>query len=409
MRPAPPLTRAFAYPVITGIALMALVVTALTLSGRSLVPFVMSSLVFEGEPWRLVTSALPHGDPLHLAFNVLWLWILGTRVEEELGSLPTIGLLLVLAAGSALPEYAVLVGGIGLSGVGYGLVGFLAIAAPRDARFRDAIDRRTLVMFAGWGVLCVVTTVAGVWGVANLAHAAGALLGVLLGGAVARGDERRRIACAAATGLVLAAFVAAVWWRPAVNLSTRSDDDDAYRGYLALKADQPQEALRLYERALRLDRTEASSWYNYAIALGQVRTHRGLEGAAALDAHWRAYLLDPSEPEHRTGLGIELGPLGAAKADENCREAIRLYTAALWFVPSGAIAWNRGLCFERMDEPDLARASLELAVRLAPHLQDDLDALFAPEDARDAVPRPRLDETLRLAPDDRDGPAPARD
>ena len=28
------------------------------------------------------------------------------------------------------------------------------------------------------------------------------------------------------------------------------------------------EALRLYERALQLDGTEASSWYNYAIALG---------------------------------------------------------------------------------------------------------------------------------------------
>lgn len=95
MRPAPPLTRALAFPVTTGVALMTLVVTVFTLSGRSLVPFVMSSRVFEGEPWRLVTSALPHGDPLHLGFNLLWLWLLGTRVEKELGSLPTLALTLV--------------------------------------------------------------------------------------------------------------------------------------------------------------------------------------------------------------------------------------------------------------------------------------------------------------------------
>ena len=132
-------------------------------------------------------------------------------------------------------------------------------------------------------------------------------------------------------------------------------------------------------------------------------THRGLDGATALDAHWRAYLLDPTEPRHRTGVGIELGQLGAAQLDANCPEAIRLFTAALWFVPSGPIAWNRGVCLARMNEPDLAHASFELAGRLDPRLQDELDAQRAPPDAAPGL-RLRLDQTLEA--DDRDGPAP---
>ena len=30
-----------------------------------------------GELWRLITDVLPHVNPIHLLFNVVWLWTFG--------------------------------------------------------------------------------------------------------------------------------------------------------------------------------------------------------------------------------------------------------------------------------------------------------------------------------------------
>ena len=144
------------------ISLAAIVVTFAAMSGKTdLDPFVMSSRAFHGEPWRLAASALPHGGFVHLLFNVYWLWVLGTLLEEELGHLSTLVLAIVLAAGSAAAQFAFSTGGIGLSGVGYGIVGFLWTASRIHPRFRDAMDLRTLQLFLGWGLLCIVLTVTG--------------------------------------------------------------------------------------------------------------------------------------------------------------------------------------------------------------------------------------------------------
>ena len=48
-------------------------------------PLVMDCRAWKGQPWRLVTSALPHVDLLHLAFNLYWLWAFGTTVEGVFG------------------------------------------------------------------------------------------------------------------------------------------------------------------------------------------------------------------------------------------------------------------------------------------------------------------------------------
>jgi membrane associated rhomboid family serine protease len=43
--------------------------------------------VADGEVWRLVTSAFLHGGLLHIAFNMVLLWWLGTALERYAGSL----------------------------------------------------------------------------------------------------------------------------------------------------------------------------------------------------------------------------------------------------------------------------------------------------------------------------------
>ena len=42
-------------------------------------------LVAQGDWWRLITSAFLHYGPIHLAFNLLALWWIGTPVENYLG------------------------------------------------------------------------------------------------------------------------------------------------------------------------------------------------------------------------------------------------------------------------------------------------------------------------------------
>lgn len=286
------------------IAAMAIFVTIAIKTDRTDIdPFVMSSLTFDNEPWRLLSSALPHGDALHLIFNVVWLWVLGTRLEETLGHVTTFIIIIVLAVGSAAAEFAFAAGGIGLSGVGYGLVGCLMVLASKDRRFRDAIDRRTLILFGVWFLLCVALTLADVWNIGNVAHGSGFVLGVLIGYVLAPGARTTRIAAAAALLVAVGGSLAgAALWRPQLNLSANASVDDAYRGYKALGDKRYDLAARHIERALALDPNDAGSWFNYGIALKYVAGSRGM---TTLQAWERAVALDPTDPQMRGALERE--------------------------------------------------------------------------------------------------------
>jgi membrane associated rhomboid family serine protease len=47
--------------------------------------------LLKGRVWTLVTSLFLHGDILHLAGNMLFLYIFGNTIEEELGATKTLG------------------------------------------------------------------------------------------------------------------------------------------------------------------------------------------------------------------------------------------------------------------------------------------------------------------------------
>jgi membrane associated rhomboid family serine protease len=111
-RPTPAVTRALVAAIL-GVA----VLTSLGLVGVrtfTLVPV----LVGAGEPWRLVTSAFLHAGAVHLAFNALLLWQLGSALEPAVGPR---GLLGLAAAGMA--------------GGGFGVVAlsWLTVATPLPA------------------------------------------------------------------------------------------------------------------------------------------------------------------------------------------------------------------------------------------------------------------------------------
>jgi GlpG protein len=309
VQPAPPLSRIPAFPVVTVVAAMAIFVTLAVKTGKTdMHPFLMSSVAFDNQPWRLAASALPHLSAFHLIFNVVWLWILGTRLEETLGHVTTFVIIVVLAVGSAAAEFAFAAGGVGLSGVGYGLVGCLFVLARKDRRFRDAIDKRTLVLFAVWFVLCVILTVTDVLPVGNVAHGAGFVLGVLIGYLIAPGAKPARAAAGVAlVALVASSLAAAAVWRPQLNFSADAAVDDTLRAWDALEAKQYALAVRHLERALALDPSDAGNWFNYGVALQYAAGSRGM---TPLDAWERSLALDPTNIKTREVVLSERGRRG---------------------------------------------------------------------------------------------------
>jgi GlpG protein len=145
-----------------------------------------------GQVWRLVTPMFIHFGILHLLFNMLWLYDLGGQVEARIGSLPFLGVVLLISLCSNLPQYyfglsrfhageLLIAGGGnfgGMSGVVYGLFGYVWVRHLYHPELRYFIGRNTVFWMMGWFFLCW----AGMVGhVANVAHTGGLLLGLVLG------------------------------------------------------------------------------------------------------------------------------------------------------------------------------------------------------------------------------------
>jgi membrane associated rhomboid family serine protease len=101
------------YPVVSATAALATAVTVAWWAKIDVSVLFESPLVGRGQWWRLLTSALPHINVLHLIFNLSWLWVLGTKIERVLGHLSTLLLFRILAIGSGAFEYAFLGPGVG--------------------------------------------------------------------------------------------------------------------------------------------------------------------------------------------------------------------------------------------------------------------------------------------------------
>lgn len=145
-----------------------------------------------GEVWRLVTPIFLHFGYMHLLFNMMWLRQLGAAIEFRRGKVPYIALVLVIAIGSNLIQFAT--GGLmfgGMSGVVFGLFGYVWMRGrfhPGDGLYAP---RSVVTWMMVWLALCtfgVVGAVAGV-SIANGAHAGGLAIGCLIGWWPSRGPS----------------------------------------------------------------------------------------------------------------------------------------------------------------------------------------------------------------------------
>lgn len=167
------------------------------------VPFLYE--VQRGQIWRLVTPMFVHvGGLMHLFFNGYWLLVFGAQIETRKGSWYFLALIIGFAVVSNLAQYIVgwsmidlvavgegrplsftlgplylggPVGG-GLSGVLYGLFGYVWVKSSIDKFGGLGVSSRTSALLFGWLLLCFTGMVGPV---ANLAHLGGMVAGVVWG------------------------------------------------------------------------------------------------------------------------------------------------------------------------------------------------------------------------------------
>jgi GlpG protein len=133
-----------------------------------------------GTALRLLTPALLHFGPLHLVFNLLWLWYLGRMIEALHPGWRYALLILVTALAANLIQYAYAGSPYfgGMSGVVYGLIGYIAAwqFLARETRLR--LPPGMIVVFLV--TLVLMEVFASSW-IATAAHVGGLLAGVIAG------------------------------------------------------------------------------------------------------------------------------------------------------------------------------------------------------------------------------------
>ena len=138
--------------------------------------------VLQGQIWRLVTPILMHGSFLHIFFNLWWLKDLGGVLEWRLGWRPVSILVMVIATGSNLAQYYVSGPAfLGISGVVFGLLGFIWMKGKHDPNFGIQLPQVVVFMMLLWLVLGYTGTLERGVGlrIANTAHSAGLVMGML--------------------------------------------------------------------------------------------------------------------------------------------------------------------------------------------------------------------------------------
>ncbi|MFL0798538.1 MAG: rhomboid family intramembrane serine protease [Cellvibrionaceae bacterium] len=138
-----------------------------------------------GEWWRLVTPIFLHFSLMHVAFNCLWLWEFGRKIERYENGLYLLFLVIFIGIFSNLAQYVHTPNNPfgGMSGVVYGLLGYLWLRcklAPVPELALPPALVGILLFFLALGFTGGMDVLAG-GAIANAAHLGGFVAGGLLG------------------------------------------------------------------------------------------------------------------------------------------------------------------------------------------------------------------------------------
>lgn len=135
--------------------------------------------ILGGQLWRLITPIVIHFGILHFVFNMMWLYDLGSTVEQRQGLGRMALLVLVTAVASNLAQFFWAGPGFGgMSGVVYGLLAYAWVQGNYNPRAGIGLHQHIAIMMLAWFVICWLGLVGNV---ANMAHTAGLVCGAVLG------------------------------------------------------------------------------------------------------------------------------------------------------------------------------------------------------------------------------------
>jgi GlpG protein len=131
------------------------------------------------QAWRWFTHALMHFSILHITFNLLWWWQFGGDVEQKLGLNKLMQIFLITSLLSGAGQFIVEGANFGgLSGVVYGLAGYLWIIGTKAPQLGISIPRPVFGFMLVWLVLGYVQPY---MAIANTAHLMGLVSGLAIG------------------------------------------------------------------------------------------------------------------------------------------------------------------------------------------------------------------------------------
>lgn len=144
--------------------------------------------ILKGEFWRVITPIFLHFTLMHIVFNMMMTYQLGMAIEQMRGSLRLLLMVIVIAAFSNAAQFWF--GGErffghwvgnphfgGMSGVAYGLFGYVWIKGRLDPDSGFDLPQQTVVMMLVWYMLCVLEVIPHV---ANWCHGVGLITGVAI-------------------------------------------------------------------------------------------------------------------------------------------------------------------------------------------------------------------------------------
>lgn len=143
-----------------------------------------STMMEKYQYWRFLTPAFLHLSVMHICFNLLWIWDIGRRVEQGIGSgFYLFGVLITAIIANAAQFFVSgnpLFGG--MSGVVYGVIGFAWLLPKLSSNYNPLISQPlmiTLMVFFALGYTDFFALI-GAGQIANTAHLSGLLSGLAL-------------------------------------------------------------------------------------------------------------------------------------------------------------------------------------------------------------------------------------
>lgn len=255
-------------PILTWLACAICVVIFLDLSNKESLDtwaqaakwgFYPPGAAWDGKYWSLLTSVFVHLEVWHLVFNLYWLWVLGGRLEKAIGSLRWLAFFLTAAIVSSAIQLGLSgVGGIGASGVGYAIFGFMWAARNHYDVFKDVLTKQTIILFVAWLFICLASTLLNIWQVGNAAHFSGMFWGILVADIFVV-KYKPRLSKIASVALIVASIVPLFWCPWSVSWVSK-------QAYNAHSKGDYVKAINFYNRSLELGQDPLWVYNNLASA-----------------------------------------------------------------------------------------------------------------------------------------------